>query len=68
MTETAPGYALSDGKPVPLPHLPGQVPNNALVPAIGQHTRALLAEAGMGVGAIDALLASKLAHQAGEER
>jgi hypothetical protein len=44
------------------------VPNNALVPAIGQHTRALLAEAGMGVGAIDALLASKLARQAGEER
>ena len=66
--EAAPAYALSDGGKVPLPHLPGQVPNEAPVPAIGQQTRALLAEAGMGTAAIDKLLAAKLARQAGEER
>jgi crotonobetainyl-CoA:carnitine CoA-transferase CaiB-like acyl-CoA transferase len=64
----APAFELSDGKAVPLPHLPGQVPNNAPVPAIGHHTRALLAEAGMSTAAIEALLTSKLARQAGEER
>ena len=66
--EAAPGYALSDGRTVPLPHLPGQVPFDAAVPAIGAHTRALLSEAGMGADAIEALLAAKLARQAGEER
>ncbi len=66
--EAAPGYALSDGRKVPLPHLPGQVPNNAAVPVIGSHTRALLGEAGMGKAAIDALIAAKVACQAGEER
>jgi crotonobetainyl-CoA:carnitine CoA-transferase CaiB-like acyl-CoA transferase len=66
--EAAPAYALSDGGKVPLPHLPGQVPNDEPVPAIGQHTRALLSEAGMGTAAIDKLLAAKLAQQAGEER
>ena len=65
--EAAPGYRLSDGKAVPLPHLPGQQANDAPVPTIGQHTRKLLAEAGMGNGSIDALLARKLARQAGEE-
>jgi len=66
--EAAPAYALSDGGTVPLPHLPGQVPFEADVPIIGQHTRALLAEAGMGAEVIDKLLASKVARQAGEER
>jgi CoA:oxalate CoA-transferase len=66
--EAAPGYPLSDGKAVPLPHLPGQKPNMATVPTIGEHTRSLLAEAGMGTASIDALIASKLARQAGEER
>lgn len=66
--EAAPGYPLSDGKAVPLPHLPGQKPNMATVPTIGEHTRSLLAEAGMGTSSIDALIASKLARQAGEER
>jgi hypothetical protein len=51
-----------------LPHLPGQPAFDAPSPAIGQHTRVLLAEAGMGAEAIDALLTSKLARQAGEER
>ncbi len=66
--EAAPAYALSDGRTVPLPHLPGQVPNNAAVPVIGSHTRELLAEVGMGDAAIETLLATKLARQAGEER
>jgi CoA:oxalate CoA-transferase len=66
--EAAPAFALTDGGKVPLPHLPGQVPNDAPVPATGQHTRALLTEAGMGTAAIDTLLAAKLARQAGEER
>ncbi len=66
--EAAPGYPLSDGKAVPLPHLPGQKPNMATVPTIGEHTRALLAEAGMGAASIDALIASKLARQASKER
>jgi CoA:oxalate CoA-transferase len=66
--EAAPAYELSDGKAVPLPHLPGQMPNDALVPAIGQHTRVLLAEAGMEAAAIDAMLTSKLAYQADEVR
>lgn len=65
--DAAPGYQLSDGTAVPLPHLPGQQPNNAPVPTIGQHTRALLAEAGMGTASIDALISRKLARQAGEE-
>lgn len=68
VVEAAPDYALSNGGKVPLPHLPGQVPNDAPVPAIGRHTRALLTEAGMGTPAIDKLLAAKLARQAGEER
>jgi crotonobetainyl-CoA:carnitine CoA-transferase CaiB-like acyl-CoA transferase len=66
--DAAPGYPLSDGKAVPLPHLPGQQPNTAPVPTIGEHTRALLAEAGMGAASIDTLIASKLARQHGEER
>jgi CoA:oxalate CoA-transferase len=66
--EAAPAYTLSDGRGVPLPHLPGQVPNNAPVPAIGSHTRALLSEVGMDNSAIDALIAAKVAHQAGVER
>lgn len=66
--EAAPAYALSNGRTVPLPHLPGQPAFDAPVPAIGQSTRALLAEAGMGTAATDALIVSKVARQAGEER
>ena len=65
--EAAPAYALSDGRTVPLPHLPGQPAFEARVPAIGENTRALLAEAGIDSASIDALIAGKLARQAGEE-
>jgi CoA:oxalate CoA-transferase len=64
--ESAPAHMLSDGKAVPLPHLPGQPVFAAPAPAVGAHTRALLAEAGMGAASIDALLAGNLARQAGE--
>jgi crotonobetainyl-CoA:carnitine CoA-transferase CaiB-like acyl-CoA transferase len=66
--DAAPAYALESGRTVPLPHLPGQAAFDAPVPVIGQHTRALLAEMGMGGDAIDKLIATKLALQANEER
>jgi crotonobetainyl-CoA:carnitine CoA-transferase CaiB-like acyl-CoA transferase len=66
--DAAPAYALESGRTVPLPHLPGQAAFDAPVPVIGQHTRALLAEAGMGGDAIDKLIVTKLALQANEER
>jgi CoA:oxalate CoA-transferase len=64
---SAPPHTLSDGRTVPLPHLPGQPVFVAPAPAVGAHTRALLAEAGMGAASIDSLIAGKLACQAGEE-
>ncbi len=67
-TAAAPAHTLSSGQDVPLPHLPGQPAFDAPSPAIGEHTRALLAEAGIGTAAIDALLTSKLARQSGGER
>lgn len=65
--EAAPAHALSDGGAAPLPHLPGHAEFGAAVPAVGQHTRALLSEAGLAAEAIDALVAAKLACQASEE-
>jgi crotonobetainyl-CoA:carnitine CoA-transferase CaiB-like acyl-CoA transferase len=64
----APAHRLSDGNEVPLPHLPGQPVFESPAPAVGAHSRALLAEAGMGAESIDALISGKLARQAGEER
>jgi CoA:oxalate CoA-transferase len=64
--DAAPAHALSDGRTVPLPHLPGQPSFEAPAPAVGADTRALLAEAGMGAASIDALIAGKVARQAGE--
>jgi hypothetical protein len=61
--DAAPSHTLSDGKAVPLPHLPGQPVFEASAPAVGANTRALLAEAGMGASSIDALIAGKLARQ-----
>ena len=43
----APAYALDTGETVRLPHLPGAPPFDAPVPRIGQHTRDLLALAGL---------------------
>jgi CoA:oxalate CoA-transferase len=59
-TAAAPPHRLSDGRDVPLPHLPGQPPFDAPAPAVGQHTRALLAEAGMGDLSIQGMLAAKI--------
>ena len=66
--DAAPAHTLSDGRTVPLPHLPGQPVFEAPAPAVGADTRALLAEAGMAAASIDTLIAGKLARQAGEER
>ncbi len=52
----APPYALDTGETVRLPHLPGATPFNAPVPRIGQHTRDILALAGLGSDAIDKLV------------
>ncbi|MEO8651867.1 MAG: CoA transferase [Hyphomicrobiaceae bacterium] len=66
--DAAPAHTLSDGRTVPLPHLPGQPVFEAPAPAVGADTRTLLAEAGMAAASIDTLIAGKLARQAGEER
>ena len=58
----APPYALTNGRTAPLPHLPGTGPFAAPVPRVGQHTTALLAEAGLTVSEIDRLLTLEVAH------
>lgn len=60
----APPYTLANGRTAPLPHLPGAHPFAAPVPRVGQHTRALLAEAGLPPDAIDRLLARGIASDA----
>lgn len=54
--EAAPLYALRNGRTAPLPHMPGRNAFSAPVPRIGQHTRELLAEAGLSNGEIAELL------------
>jgi CoA:oxalate CoA-transferase len=56
--DAAPPYQLSDGESVRLPHLPGAQPLTAPVPRVGEHTRALLKEAGFSGAEIEALIAS----------
>jgi len=58
----APPYALTNGRTAPLPHLPGTGPFAAPVPRVGQHTTALLAEAGLSVSEIAHLLTLEVAH------
>jgi crotonobetainyl-CoA:carnitine CoA-transferase CaiB-like acyl-CoA transferase len=57
----APAYTLDSGETVRLPHLPGTPPSNAPVPRIGQHTRDLLAQAGLSRGEIDSLVHNGIA-------
>jgi crotonobetainyl-CoA:carnitine CoA-transferase CaiB-like acyl-CoA transferase len=54
--DAAPCYALDTGETVRLPHLPGTPPFNAPVPRVGQHTRDVLALAGLGPADIDKLV------------
>ncbi len=57
----APPYALDTGETVRLPHLPGAPPFNAPVPRIGQHTRGLLALAGLAPDDIERLVRAGIA-------
>lgn len=61
---SAPAFPLSDGRTVPLPHLPGAPPFAAPVPRIGQHTRTVLADAGLSPERIEALVAEGIARPA----
>lgn len=55
--EAAPAHILADGKPGRIPHLPGQPPNRAPMPAIGGQSRDVLATLGMSPQDINALIA-----------
>ncbi|MDX2158806.1 MAG: CoA transferase [Hyphomicrobiaceae bacterium] len=52
----APSYELATGQHVALPHLPGHHHDDAAVPVIGEHSRAILAEIGYSRDEIDALV------------
>lgn len=58
----APPYRLANGRTAALPHLPGVLPFDGPVPRVGQHTNALLAEAGFTGAEIDRLLSVGIAH------
>jgi len=53
--DAAPAYELPDGSTVQVPHLPGGVMDDAAVPVIGEHSRAVLIELGYTREEIDAL-------------
>ncbi len=55
---SAPAYTFATGETARIPHLPGQPPNTAPVPGIGEHSREVLAELGLARGDIEALIAS----------
>ena len=63
--DAAPLYQLSTGDSVRIPHLPGEPPNALPVPAIGGHSRAVLAKLGLAPSDIDALIADGVVRQAG---
>ena len=54
----APAYTFATGEAARIPHLPGQPPNSAPVPGIGEHSREVLADLGLGLGDIEALIAT----------
>jgi CoA:oxalate CoA-transferase len=60
----APDYALDTGETVRLPHLPGAPAFDAPVPRVGQHTREILALAGLAPGDIDRLVRDGIALEA----
>ncbi|MGI9385673.1 MAG: CaiB/BaiF CoA transferase family protein [Methyloligellaceae bacterium] len=60
----APPAALPSGETLPFPRTPGGPPLEATAPQIGQHTRTLLAEAGLDEQAIEGLLARGVARDA----
>jgi crotonobetainyl-CoA:carnitine CoA-transferase CaiB-like acyl-CoA transferase len=54
--DAAPDYELADGASVRVPHLPGGIMDEAAVPVIGEHSRAVLAELGYTRDEIDQLV------------
>jgi CoA:oxalate CoA-transferase len=60
----APPYVLDTGETVRLPHLPGAPPFNAPVPRVGQHTREILALAGLAPEDIDRMVHDGIALEA----
>ncbi|MEZ5815547.1 MAG: CoA transferase [Hyphomicrobiaceae bacterium] len=54
--DAAPAYGLPNGETVQVPHLPGGVMDDAAVPVIGEHSRALLAELGYTRDEVDQLV------------
>jgi crotonobetainyl-CoA:carnitine CoA-transferase CaiB-like acyl-CoA transferase len=54
--DAAPQYELATGETVALPHLPGGMMDDAAVPIIGEHSRAVLAELGYTRDEVDALV------------
>ncbi|MBS0242972.1 MAG: CoA transferase, partial [Proteobacteria bacterium] len=65
--EAAPDYELATGETVPLPHLPGSAHNDAAVPIIGEHSRAILAELGYTREETDQLLGRGVVVELGGE-
>ncbi|MFM9847708.1 MAG: CaiB/BaiF CoA transferase family protein [Hyphomicrobiaceae bacterium] len=60
----APPYQLDTGETVQLPHLPGAPPFDAAVPRVGQHTRGILALAGLAPNDIERLVRDGVALEA----
>ena len=54
--DAAPAYELPDGATVRVPHLPGGIMDDAAVPIIGEHSRAVLTELGYTRGEVDQLV------------
>ncbi|MGD9805180.1 MAG: CaiB/BaiF CoA transferase family protein [Hyphomicrobiaceae bacterium] len=55
--DAVPNYGLPDGTTVRVPHLPGGVMDDAAVPVIGEHSRAVLGELGYSRQEVDDLVA-----------
>lgn len=58
-TEAAPVFPVATPGQGPVPRTPGRASNTALSPALGQHSRALLREAGVSDDRIAALIADR---------
>lgn len=53
--DSAPSYSFPNGESVRIPHLPGQPPNAADVPGLGEHGASILADLGLDATEIDSL-------------
>lgn len=65
--EAAPDYELATGEMVRLPHLPGGIMDDAAVPIVGEHSRAVLADLGYTRDEIDALVGRGVVVELGGE-